>query len=210
MFWCYQYTTSLQLQMVNYCNDNMLMHYTNTAWNFQSIIFLPLHNLELTSRHTWTQSKIHGGFLTFYPIHFGHLKSGIHWGYPKYCCSKPEHKDYTIKLERNSVLRLPNYLDIEENMVLRFLKLVLIRLYSTLVVWFDEQCVVFTSVYDQVLLKLTKHTPKKWKVSLIGQYKVFILQQFYHLNNCLIHILLCLLYNLLSHFEIFVCFFILK
>ena len=69
-----------------------------------------------------TQSKIHGGFVTFYPIHFGHLKSGMHWGYPKYCYSKPGRKDYTIKLKRNGVLRLPNYLVIEENVVLRFLR----------------------------------------------------------------------------------------
>ena len=25
-----------------------------------------------------TQSKIHGGFVTFYPIHFGHLNCGTH------------------------------------------------------------------------------------------------------------------------------------
>ena len=70
-----------------------------------------------------TQSKIHGGFVTFYPIHFGHLKCGTHWGYPKYCYSKPGQKDYTIKLKRNGVVRLPNYLHIEENMVLHFLRL---------------------------------------------------------------------------------------
>ena len=70
-----------------------------------------------------TQSKIHGGFVTFYPTHFDHLKCGTHWGYPKYYYSKPGWKDYTIKLKRNDVMRLPNYLAIEENMVLRFLRL---------------------------------------------------------------------------------------
>ena len=59
-----------------------------------------------------TQSKILGGFVTFYPIHFGHFKCGRHWGYAKYCYSKPAWKDYTIKPKRNGVMRLPNYLDI--------------------------------------------------------------------------------------------------
>ena len=31
----------------------------------------------------WTQSKIHGGFVTIYPIDFGHLRCGTDWGYPK-------------------------------------------------------------------------------------------------------------------------------
>ena len=34
-------------------------------------------------------------------------------GYPKYCYSGPVQKDDTIKLKRSSVMRLPNYLDIE-------------------------------------------------------------------------------------------------
>ena len=71
-----------------------------------------------------TQSKIHGGFVTFYPIHFSKFKCGTYWGYPKYCYSKLGRKDYTIKLKRNSVMRLPNYLDIEENVVIwSFLRL---------------------------------------------------------------------------------------
>ena len=46
IFWCYQYTTPPQLQMLNYYNDNTLksMHYANTTWNFQAIIFLSLRN----------------------------------------------------------------------------------------------------------------------------------------------------------------------
>ena len=71
----------------------------------------------------WTQSKIHGSFVTSFPIHFSHLKCGTHCSYPKYCYNKPGQKDYNIKLKRNSVMRLPNCLDIEENVVLRFLRL---------------------------------------------------------------------------------------
>ena len=46
MFWWYQYTTPPQLQMLNYYNNNTLksMHYTDTTWNFQAIIFLLLRN----------------------------------------------------------------------------------------------------------------------------------------------------------------------
>ena len=57
------------------------------------------------------------GFVTFYPIHFGHLKCDTHWGYPKYCYSGQGWKDYTIKLKRSSVMRLCNYLDIKGNVV---------------------------------------------------------------------------------------------
>ena len=64
-----------------------------------------------------TQSKIHGGFVTFYHIHFSQLKCDTQ-GY-----SKPARKDYTIKLKRNGIMKLPNYLDIEENVVLHFLRL---------------------------------------------------------------------------------------
>ena len=71
-------------------------------------------------RNLRTQSKIHGGFVKFYPIHFGHLKSGTHWGYPKDWYSKSGRKDYTIKLKRNGVSRLPNYLYWEKRGVALF------------------------------------------------------------------------------------------
>ena len=46
MSWYYQYTKTLQLQILNYYNYNILksMHYTYTTWNFQAIIFLSLRN----------------------------------------------------------------------------------------------------------------------------------------------------------------------
>ena len=46
IFCCYQCTTSPQLLMLNYYNNNTLksMHYTYTTWNFQAIIFLSLSN----------------------------------------------------------------------------------------------------------------------------------------------------------------------
>ena len=60
-------------------------------------------------------------FVTFYLIHFGQHKCGTHWGYPKYCYSRSRWKDYTVKLKRNRVMRLPNCLDIKETVVLHFL-----------------------------------------------------------------------------------------
>ena len=57
MFWCYQYTTSVQLQMLNYYNGNILksMHHTETTWNFQARIFLSLRNSYATyNRHAIT------------------------------------------------------------------------------------------------------------------------------------------------------------
>ena len=46
IFCCCHYTTSQQLQILNYYNDNTLksMHYAYTTWNFQAIIFLSLRN----------------------------------------------------------------------------------------------------------------------------------------------------------------------
>ena len=46
MFPCHKYTPPPQLQMLNYYNNNTMksMHYTNTTWNFQAIIFLLLRN----------------------------------------------------------------------------------------------------------------------------------------------------------------------
>ena len=46
MFWCYQYTTPPQLQVLNYYNNNTLksINYTDTTWNFQAIIFILLRN----------------------------------------------------------------------------------------------------------------------------------------------------------------------
>ena len=84
----------------------------------------------MQTRKSWNRThwKIHGGFVTFYLIHFGHLKCGTHCGYPKFCYSGPGRKDYTMKLKRNSVMWLPNYLDIKENVVLRFLRLLPRRL----------------------------------------------------------------------------------
>ena len=45
MFWCYQYTTPQQLQMINCYNDSILksIHYTYTTRNSQALTFLTLH-----------------------------------------------------------------------------------------------------------------------------------------------------------------------
>ena len=89
---------------------------TNSVIRFYFIVKQSLWTFYIKSNkkecHIWTQSKIIGGFATFYPILFGHLKCGTYWGYPKYCYSKIGWKDYTITLKRNGDLRLPNYLDI--------------------------------------------------------------------------------------------------
>ena len=107
-----------------------LVNHISWAIYWNSLIFCMLIQVHINEKLIknflgghGTQSKILGGFVTFYPIHFGHFKCGRHWGYPKYCYSKPGWKDYTIKLKRNGVMRLPNYLDIEESVVLRFLRL---------------------------------------------------------------------------------------
>ena len=96
--------------------NKKVTHTENPNFWLCSYIYIYILKNYIYFKNSW-------GFVTIYPIDFGYLRCCTDWGYPKYCYNKPGQNDYTIKLKRNGVMNLPNYLDIEESVVLRFLSL---------------------------------------------------------------------------------------